>query len=616
MRNLMRLLLTFCLICAAPGRSTAVSPVYTTVLVSTSQPVSVDGDLSDWTDVGAPVQSLTTWMRSGLSRGNPFGVGKFFGPQDLSANFRAFADQAYLYVAVDVTDDQIVFEREALDEFWWDDAVQIYLDGDLANPGESYDANDSLIEITRSPDGDLVLGGQVYQQGARVQVPYLWESVGVQAALREREGGYTVEVRIPRDILGSNAFGKNTKIGLNVVVCDEDGEGRRENKLGWSEDVDSRGHITTKKIGHLLFGSEKPGPSSGAKDASGRLKAKVQEGDKGDLVVTLTGQSSLNRRISFDDFQNSTLEAAQRRFKQIKTEAPGSKGEIWSAAVVCVLAMREGQAREAMRALDAVNQADSTSYIANWSALKRRTLEASLNGVTGQAQDPVAQWEQVRQYAERASNGRLVRRAFEAMVRLYDKQDDQSSADDLRREAIDFCNGLIQQDSIQYQIMRAAQTRLAYRLQLGETVAGGQEVKRDVEAFAGQPRAAYIFYGAANAYRAAGMYEQAILACNQMLTLDLDDYTTALAQYGLGKTYFRMGNYSEAIRQYEAVLRDYGTREDPFIRNILLNSSLGLAHAYRESGNSDRETEYLNRVMTYNPSPPSAKRPSKHVRSR
>ena len=195
-------------------------------------------------------------------------------------------------MAVDVTDDQIVFERGTLDEFWWDDAVQIYLDGDLANPGESYDANDSLIEITRSRDGNLVLGGQVYQQGVRVQVPYLWESVGVQAALRKREGGYTVEVGIPRDILGSNAFGKGTKIGLNVVVCDEDDEGRRENKLGWSEDVNSRGHLTTEKIGHLVFSSEKPGPLSGTKDASGRLKAKVQEGDKGDLVVTLTGQSS------------------------------------------------------------------------------------------------------------------------------------------------------------------------------------------------------------------------------------------------------------------------------------------------------------------------------------
>ena len=85
MRNLMRLL-TF-LICAAPGRSTAVSPVYTTVLLSTSQAVSVNGDLSDWTDVGTPVQWLTTWMKSGLSRENPFGVGKFFGFQDLAANF-------------------------------------------------------------------------------------------------------------------------------------------------------------------------------------------------------------------------------------------------------------------------------------------------------------------------------------------------------------------------------------------------------------------------------------------------------------------------------------------------------------------------------------------------
>ncbi len=147
-------------------------------------------------------------------------------------------------------------------------------------------------------------------------------------------------------------------------------------------------------------------------------------------------------------------------------------------------------------------------------------------------------------------------------------------------------------------------------------MAGGQEVKRDVEAFSGQPRAAYILYGAANAYRAAGMYEQAILACNQMRTLAPDDHTTALAQYGLGKTYYMMGNYSKAIRQYETVLRDYGTREDRFIRTVLLNSSLGLARIYRKSGNSDRAMEYLKRVEAYNPPPPSAKRPSKRVRSR
>ena len=437
MRHFSLLLLTISLVCAVAARGAAEKPVYTTVLLNRAQPVAIDGDLSEWDGIEAPVRTLDAWwwMPTG-DKEDPFGKARYHGPEDLSARFRAFADGDYLYLAVEVTDDLVVFERETFGETWWDDAVQVYLkDG-------------SLLDITRNRDGDVVLEGHLSLDGLRMRTPYLWDAVGVRAGLQEQQGGYSVEVQIPRDVLGLPAFQVDTEIGLNVSVSDHDDAGRRDNARVWCADEGAQGPRLPSASGRIVLGSEQRAPSGSQIPArpSSPLATKVRQGEQGGLVVTLTDRA-LDRQITFGDLRRSTIATVQQRLAGIKAKDPGSRDVIWSAGTLFALTVRQGQGIQAIRALDELDRAATAPYVSNWAALHRRSLNHSLERLTEYALDldeATAQWEQIRQHAVEKSDDDLHRRSLEALVRLHDRRGNPDRANALRRQAIDYSTGLIQ----------------------------------------------------------------------------------------------------------------------------------------------------------------------------
>ena len=135
---------------------------------------------------------------------------------DFSASFRALWDQDNLYVLVEVTDDDLSNDSE---EFWQDDAVEIFIDAGNAK-AESYGDNDYQ-----------------YHFGWDRSVPTMGEAhhgnvTGVEYAFATTGAGYRAEIKLPWNTLGTEPKA-GTQIGLDVHANDDDAGGDRDSKLMW-----------------------------------------------------------------------------------------------------------------------------------------------------------------------------------------------------------------------------------------------------------------------------------------------------------------------------------------------------------------------------------------------
>ncbi len=167
MRFLSACFIATSVIFACPMESMAESSVYNTFILRGISGIVSDGDLSDWEHIRTSTIPIKIWKGS-ENRDDPFGLSKFDGPEDLTASFRAFADRSNIYLAVEVTDDVLVFQRETFGEAWWDDAVRLYLD------------NGTMLEITRHRNGEILLEGVLEVGGKRMKIPYIWQALAVR----------------------------------------------------------------------------------------------------------------------------------------------------------------------------------------------------------------------------------------------------------------------------------------------------------------------------------------------------------------------------------------------------------------------------------------------------
>jgi len=94
-------------------------------------PIRIDGDLSDWSGVKGfrMDQEKYFFVGQGMSSS------KWKGPQDLSATFKVQWDEQYVYIAVEVTDDNVTEPHGSLAAgsdtgSWDDDGVEVMLDND------------------------------------------------------------------------------------------------------------------------------------------------------------------------------------------------------------------------------------------------------------------------------------------------------------------------------------------------------------------------------------------------------------------------------------------------------------------------------------------------------
>ena len=166
--------------------------------------VTVDGSSEEFVDV----QPLRIIQGTRIFSGRH----NWSDPADSSFDMRVASDGERLFIAVDVTDDQI--QLDGLDP-WDNDAVEIFWD---ARPPEKRDGH-------HGPDtGQLIL--VVPEEDAEPQARwYRTHSIpeGLVAACKRRDGGYTYELSIPLTEFGASVpptVGQN--IWLVVMLDDRD----------------------------------------------------------------------------------------------------------------------------------------------------------------------------------------------------------------------------------------------------------------------------------------------------------------------------------------------------------------------------------------------------------
>ena len=219
-------------------------------------PITIDGIIDDWNCVDlewCELKYIYTSSKPGMPE----------NANDLSASFKCFCDNEYLYVTVKVNDDSLVFGQEIFEQGYMDDSVEIYFDGDMQNiSNDGYDSNDGYIRIMQTQYGETSFEGipmisnldtDKFPYFYREQYPYVWYELGVNGCLKTSRLGYIVEMAIPKSILNNGNTVGGAEIGFHVIVNDDDDGFERECKIGWAIDENNTTWQSTRMLNTVVF---------------------------------------------------------------------------------------------------------------------------------------------------------------------------------------------------------------------------------------------------------------------------------------------------------------------------------------------------------------------------
>jgi len=229
------------------------------LVLPTTKPPTIDGRVDEiWQN--APRYKLEHVAKA-FASGEP--ASKPASPADLSANWRALWDENNLYLLVEVTDDKLVNDTSPTQAitvpsgsevipWWYDDAVEVYLDAANAKP-EEYGEHDAHYHFdwdkTKPTLGlhNRTLNQDIINQTSPVD--------GVEFAMETTDKGYRTEIKFPwAKLHGKPAAGAS--IGIDVHVSDDDDGGPRDSKITWHDQEDiayrSPRAFGTAELGGLL----------------------------------------------------------------------------------------------------------------------------------------------------------------------------------------------------------------------------------------------------------------------------------------------------------------------------------------------------------------------------
>lgn len=197
--------------CQAPtAASSQVQPATITIPYVSSPPV-IDGQVDGaWGDV--PETALTQLL-----------LGNDVPPTDFAVTFRALHDTTTLYLLLELHDE--AGRRDSGDEWWQDDGVEIYLDGDRSG-GDQYDGVNDYQLGFRWHDNEVYAG---------VNSPPV--PAAIELASRDTGTGWYLEVGVPLTAV-SLPNTPNTPFGLDIQANDDDDGGTRDHKLAWNATSD------------------------------------------------------------------------------------------------------------------------------------------------------------------------------------------------------------------------------------------------------------------------------------------------------------------------------------------------------------------------------------------
>ncbi len=149
---------------------------------------------------------------------------------DLEANWTSMWDDDYLYLHVNVVDDQL--QNDSVSTLG-DDAVEIYIDSDNSKDIQ-FDDNDF----------HYIVG---WDNNNRVEELLRGDTTGVEAATSNTIDGYNVEVKIPWSTLNLQAQ-DTLAIGIDIHILDDDDGGEIDNKVMWQS---QQSDVTPDLFGNL-----------------------------------------------------------------------------------------------------------------------------------------------------------------------------------------------------------------------------------------------------------------------------------------------------------------------------------------------------------------------------
>ena len=162
---------------------------------------------------------------------NEGGMEEPWEKDDLEYDIYVGYDADNLYVAVRVTDDYLESDSasaESEDEMtWWDDSVEVFVDGDNSNFPER-NVNDPAVI---GAGGQYVITINNAFRDQEAGNPGYGENEAWFALTQENDDGYDAEFRISMDEIGNPQPGDI--IGFTVAVNDDDDGGEAERQIIW-----------------------------------------------------------------------------------------------------------------------------------------------------------------------------------------------------------------------------------------------------------------------------------------------------------------------------------------------------------------------------------------------
>lgn len=203
------------------------------------QKIIVDGTTDDW--AGITAYAVNSKDHLWLGEGLPEGAWK--GPDDFSFSFKTAWYDGNLYFLIEVTDDVLSnFDQEYA---WLNDCIEIHLDP-LALGGERIEGiglEHSLEDrfgrnlrgyemqfLPSDPPKAFVDDTRGVYYTDKDQTDYFKEVWNGEMVAKKTETGYLMEIGF--NVPGVD-FQSGHQIGLDVAVCDDDGDGRKS-LLIWS----------------------------------------------------------------------------------------------------------------------------------------------------------------------------------------------------------------------------------------------------------------------------------------------------------------------------------------------------------------------------------------------
>lgn len=145
------------------------------------------------------------------------------GAPDIAANWKGLWDTDNAYIIVEVTDNSL---QNDSDNWWEDDAIEVFIDGDNSRFG-MYDGENDFQWGFKWQSDVINAGGSNPANSTD----------GIIYKMVETINGYSLEVSIPWTTIGITPEA-GSKIGFDIAINDDDDGGDKDNKLSWNANRD------------------------------------------------------------------------------------------------------------------------------------------------------------------------------------------------------------------------------------------------------------------------------------------------------------------------------------------------------------------------------------------